>query len=69
MVSQFRPIGLCNVVYQLVTKCIFQRPKPILPTLISPMQLSFVPGRQIGDNIIITQEIMHSMHSKKGRKG
>lgn len=41
--NQFRPIGLCNIVYKLVTKVIVNRLKPILPTIISPTQCSFVP--------------------------
>lgn len=34
--------------------------------LIGPQQCSFVPGRQSSDNIIITQEVVHSMKCKKG---
>lgn len=30
--------------------------------------MSFVAGRYINDNIIIVQEIIHSMHIKKGKK-
>ena len=59
-VTQFKRIGLCNVVYKMVTKCIVHK----LKDLMSPLQSNFVPGRQIGDNVII----MHSMHRKKGKK-
>jgi len=68
-VSQFRPIGLCNVIYKLVTKILVQRLKRILPELISPYQSSFVPRRQISDNIVIMQELLHTMRKKRGKVG
>jgi len=68
-ITQFRPIDLCNVTYRLVTKCLVNRMKHVLPGLISPWQSSFVPVRQIGDNIIVMQEILHSMRRKTGAKG
>ncbi|KAL4296940.1 hypothetical protein GQ457_12G000240 [Hibiscus cannabinus] len=43
--------------------------KPYLSTWVSANQTSFVPGRAITDNIIITQEVIHSMNKKKGIKG
>lgn len=67
--SQFRPIGLCNVTYKIITKAIVNRIKPLLPILTSNTQTSFVPGRQITDNIVIVQEVLHTMKHKQGRKG
>jgi len=45
------------------------RLKTVLGKLISPTQSSFVPGRQISDNIIIVQEVLHSMRRKQGKVG
>jgi len=68
-VAQLRPIGPCNVVYKVITKCMVNRLKRVLSKLISPMQSSFIPGRQIMDNIIVMQEILHAMRRKSGHKG
>lgn len=37
--------------------------------LISPNQVSFMPGRHITDNILIAQELMHKFQTSKGKKG
>ena len=39
-----------------------------MPIIISPHQSSFVPGRQGADNIVVAQEIIHSMRKKKCKK-
>ena len=67
--KQFRPISLCNVVYKIITKVLVNRVRPFLHEIVSPLQGSFIPGRGTSDNIIITQEVIHSMHQMKGRKG
>ncbi|PNX98271.1 RNA-directed DNA polymerase, partial [Trifolium pratense] len=67
--KQFRPISLCNVIYKVVTKIIATRMKNIMPVLIGPQQCSFIQGRQSADNIIIAQEVFHTMRIKKGSKG
>lgn len=53
-ISQFQPIGLCDIVYKVVTKTLVNKMKMALPHLISNNQSSFVPGRHIIDNIIVT---------------
>ncbi|KAL8137313.1 hypothetical protein V2J09_003314 [Rumex salicifolius] len=67
--SQFRPISLCNVIYKIITKVLVRRLQPLLADLISSTQGSFIPGRIITDNIVLAQEVVHSMRFKKGRKG
>ncbi|KAH9791596.1 putative ribonuclease H protein [Citrus sinensis] len=44
-------------------------PKALMPILIGPQQTSFVLGRHITDNIVIAQEVIHSMRKKAGKKG
>ncbi|XP_028776836.1 uncharacterized protein LOC114733531 [Neltuma alba] len=66
--KDFRPISLCNVIYKVVTKVLTNRLKSIMPNIISPNQCSFVPGRQSADNIILAQEIIHSMSQKQCKK-
>lgn len=68
-VKDLRPISLCNVIYKLVTKIIANRIKNFLSDLISPNQCSFIPGRHSSDNVIITQEVIHTMRNMKGKVG
>ncbi|KAL2247994.1 UNVERIFIED_CONTAM: hypothetical protein Sindi_2651700 [Sesamum indicum] len=56
-VSDFWPIASCNVLYKIITKLIVQRSSVIMDKLISPCQAAFVPGRSIGDNIMLAQEL------------
>ncbi|KAK9994753.1 hypothetical protein SO802_024456 [Lithocarpus litseifolius] len=67
--GNYRPISLCNTVYKVVTKIIVARLRPYLDKIISPMQTAFVPSRKGIDNIIIAQEIIHSLGKKKGKTG
>ncbi|XP_061354895.1 uncharacterized protein LOC133299454 [Gastrolobium bilobum] len=68
LMRQFSPIALCNSLYKGLRKILANKIKPLLGTIISSNQTSFVPKRHIQDNIIIAQELIHSMHRMKGRK-
>lgn len=57
-ISHFRPVALCNVVVKLITKIIANRIKPLMTKLVREDRVSFIPGRQGIDNMIIVQEMI-----------
>lgn len=67
--KHLRPISLCNTVYKIISNIVAMRIKPHLDRIISPTQTAFVPGRWIGENSILVNEIVHCMRKKKGDNG
>lgn len=68
-IKDYRSISLPNVSYKIITKLIVNKLKSIMSRLISGTQASFVEGRSISDNIIIAQEVIHSMRHKTDKVG
>ncbi|XP_071914053.1 uncharacterized protein [Coffea arabica] len=56
--KDFRPISLCNTCSKIISKVVARRLGRVLPSLVSPWQTGFVPGRGITDNILLTQELV-----------
>jgi len=56
-IVQLRPVGLCNVAYKVVNKTSVNHLKLILSKT------------KISDNIIIMQEMLHTMRRKQGKVG
>lgn len=69
VVMRFHPISLCTVPYKVLMKVIVNQLKPVMPLLVAENQTSFVGGRYITDNVLIAQEVMHSMRIRKGKIG
>lgn len=65
--SQLRPISLCDVIYKIISKCLTNRLKKIVQELVGPYQNSFVPKRLMGDNFLITHEVI--TYVKRQKKG
>lgn len=66
--TKLRPISLCNFTYKVVLKVLANRFKSVLDAIISASQSTFIPGRFISDNIMISHEVMHNMKRKVVRK-
>ena len=68
-IEQFRPISLCNVVYKIIAKCLADRLRTSLDSVIFEAQSAFVPGRSIHDNAIIGFEGLFNMRKNKFGNG
>ena len=68
-ISHYRPISLCNSIYEVVSKILFGRIRPLLNNIILPVQSAFIPGRRGLDNVLIAQELIYAMDRKKGKAG
>ena len=57
-IKNWRPISLLNCDYKILTKIISRRIQPLLPKLIHPDQVGFVPNRFIGENIRYIEDLI-----------
>ncbi|GJS37922.1 putative RNA-directed DNA polymerase, eukaryota, reverse transcriptase zinc-binding domain protein [Tanacetum coccineum] len=65
-INDYRPISCCNVIYKCISKILTNRIISGIKDVVSDNQSAFIPGRRISDNILITQELMHNYHRKRG---
>ncbi|XP_059306374.1 uncharacterized protein LOC132057787 [Lycium ferocissimum] len=64
--SDLRPISLSNFINKIITRVIHDRLESILPSLISQKQSGFVKGRNIIENVLLTQKVVADIR-KRGR--
>ncbi|GLT38165.1 hypothetical protein SLA2020_124300 [Shorea laevis] len=66
VVSAYRPIACCNVIYKVISKLLTQRINEVLSMLVSSNQATFVKGRSITTNLLICQDLVRNYHRSMG---
>lgn len=63
--NDFRPISLIGSMYKVLAKLLASRLQNVIGTVISDSQSTFVKGRQILDEILIANELVHEACKRK----
>uniref|UniRef100_A0A8C5LVA2 Reverse transcriptase domain-containing protein n=1 Tax=Leptobrachium leishanense TaxID=445787 RepID=A0A8C5LVA2_9ANUR len=64
-VDNYSPISLLNTDIKLLAKILALHLDPLLPTLISPDQVGFIPGRQAYDNLRQAADLIWCAHTRR----
>ena len=67
-IGDFWPISLSNSIYLIIAKVLANRLQAVLPSIISPFQSAFLPGRQMSESIVLAEEIVAAWW-RSGTKG
>lgn len=59
--AEFRPISLCNMVNKILTKLLTNRLSHLPSSIICLNQSGFASGKNIADNILQKQELVHDI--------
>lgn len=68
LMTDFRPINLCKVVYKIISKVLVNRIKLFINNLVGKNLSVFVSNLLITDNIIITSDVFHWLNSNNRSK-
>ncbi|XP_026399009.1 uncharacterized protein LOC113294849 [Papaver somniferum] len=63
--KQFRPIGLSNFCFKVITKIVTMRISKYLPKIISPQQCAFIKNRNIHEQFLLASELVNELSVKR----
>ncbi len=61
VLANYRPITLLNTDYRVLANLLARRLRPVQGALIGREQTAFLPGRQIGENVLLLQLLPHAL--------
>ena len=67
LISDYRLISLCNVLYKIFSMVLANRLKMVPPNIITEHQSAFTKSKLIIDNILVAFKTLHSMQKHKGK--
>ncbi|GAA0184350.1 hypothetical protein LIER_31638 [Lithospermum erythrorhizon] len=65
-IKDYRPISCCNIFYKAVTMLLMGRMHKLMEDLISPSQSAFILGRNLGNSVLMLQELVQGYHKEDG---
>ncbi|KAJ8558628.1 hypothetical protein ON010_g8821 [Phytophthora cinnamomi] len=65
--GNFRPITLIPVEVKVLSRVLAYRLKPVMPTLVSPDQQGFIPGRSIHHPVMLVRVLQHLVTCRHGK--
>jgi Reverse transcriptase (RNA-dependent DNA polymerase) len=65
LITQFRPISFINYSFTIITKLLAIRLAPQMDNLISYTQTSYIKDKNIMNNVVVAQEILHQVRIRK----
>ncbi|XP_026436618.1 uncharacterized protein LOC113334620 [Papaver somniferum] len=63
--EQFRPIGLSNFCFKIITRIITTRIHAVLHKVISYQQVAFIKGRNIQEKNVLASELVNEMNTNR----
>ncbi|CAA7016344.1 unnamed protein product [Microthlaspi erraticum] len=62
VLTDFRPISLCNTVYKVISKNLAARLKLVTVSAVQRNQVGFVNGRLLCENVLLASELVNDFH-------
>lgn len=62
--KEYRPIACCTVLYKLISKILTCRLGKVIGEVVDDAQAGFIPGKHIGDNILLATELIRGYTQK-----
>lgn len=64
--THFRPISLCNVLFNIMLKVLANKLQRIMSHCIDEGNSTFVPSELMNDNVIVAFELLHPFKRNRG---
>lgn len=68
LITDYRPIACLNTIYEVVSRILVRKLKPLLPGIIVLNQTAFVKDRLLVENTSLAGQLVHGYHKSNGQR-